>query len=48
MDVNKTPDIGELAPPIKAITAAGEPFELADALGGYQVIWFFPRANTPG
>ena len=48
MDVNRQPEIGEPAPPIKAITATGDPFDLADRLGAYVVIWFFPRANTPG
>ena len=48
VDVNRQPEIGEIAPPIKATTATGEPFDLAEHLGGYVVIWVFPRANTPG
>ena len=47
MDVNRQPEVGETAPPIEATTATGELFDLADHLGGFAVIWFFPRANTP-
>jgi hypothetical protein len=46
--VKRQPEVGEPAPPIAATTATGDSFDLADALGGYAVIWFFPRANTPG
>jgi peroxiredoxin len=46
--VKRQPEAGEPAPPIEATTATGDHFNLADALGGYAVIWFFPRANTPG
>ena len=48
MDANRQPEIGEFAPPINATTATGGSFDLHDQLGGYVVIWFFPRANTPG
>ena len=48
MNVSKQPEIGEPAPPIEATTATGDAFDLAEHLGGYVVIWFFPRANTPG
>jgi peroxiredoxin len=48
VDPAKLPEIGETAPHIDALTATGDTFDLADHLGGYAVIWFFPRANTPG
>jgi peroxiredoxin len=48
MDVNRQPEIGEPAPPIKATTATGETFNFAEHLGHYVVIWFFVRSNTPG
>ena len=48
MNVNRQPEVGEPAPPINAIAATGEPFDLAEYVGGYVVIWFFPRATTPG
>jgi len=48
MDVSKQPEVGEAAPLFKATTATGDVFDLADQLGHYVVIWFFPRANTPG
>ena len=46
--MSRQPEVGEPAPPIKAATATGGEFNLAAGLGGYAVIWFFPRANTPG
>ena len=48
MDSNRQPGVGGLAPPINATTATGIRFDLGDHRGGYVVIWFFPRANTPG
>jgi len=44
----KQPEVGEPAPPINGTTAIGEAFDLGDHVGHYVVIWFFPRANTPG
>ncbi len=41
-------EVGEAAPPIQATTASGQQFDLADLLGSYVVVWFFPRAMTPG
>ena len=43
-----SPEVGDVAPPIVATTATREQFDLAGLLGGYVVIWFFPRAMTPG
>jgi peroxiredoxin len=48
MNANKQPQVGQSAPPINATTATGTHFELADCVGSYVVIWFFPRAMTPG
>lgn len=39
---------GEPAPPIDAETATGDRFALSDHLGMWAVVYFFPRANTPG
>jgi thioredoxin-dependent peroxiredoxin len=48
VNANWQPEVGQAAPPISATTATGDRFELADTLGSYVVIWFFPRAMTPG
>jgi peroxiredoxin Q/BCP len=42
------PQIGEAAPPIEAETAGGSHFSLADQAGKWVVVYFYPRANTPG
>jgi peroxiredoxin Q/BCP len=39
---------GDTAPELAAATATGEHFDLADHLGSWVVIYFYPRANTPG
>ena len=39
---------GLLAPPFAATTTRGEPFRLEDHRGRYVVIYFYPRAFTPG
>ncbi len=46
--MHQQPEVGRPAPPIKATTATGALFDLAEQRGGYVVIWFFPRAGTPG
>jgi peroxiredoxin len=48
VDALRQPEVGEEAPAIHATTATGDTFDLADLLGSYVVIWFFPRAMTPG
>lgn len=48
VDSRSQPEVGEAAPSITATTATGDSFDLADLLGSYVVIWFFPRAMTPG
>lgn len=47
-DAPRQPEVGEVAPPIVATTTTGEPFDLAGLRGSYVVVWFFPRAMTPG
>jgi len=42
------PDVGDLAPPIEAATATGGRFSLAEQIGSWVVVYFYPRANTPG
>lgn len=42
------PEVGQSAPPIEATATGGAPFSLAAHLGSWVVIYFYPRANTPG
>jgi peroxiredoxin Q/BCP len=42
------PGVGDQAPPIDAETADGIRFSLADQAGRWVVVYFYPRANTPG
>jgi peroxiredoxin Q/BCP len=39
---------GDPAPPISATATGDGPFSLADARGKWVVVYFYPRANTPG
>ena len=39
---------GDKAPPIHLQTAAGEDFDLASLKGKKVVLYFYPRASTPG
>ena len=39
---------GDKAPPIHLQTDAGEDFDLADVKGKKVVLYFYPRASTPG
>lgn len=48
MAENKMPVVGELAPTIDAPTATGERFRLEEHRGSWVVVYFYPRANTPG
>lgn len=45
---NKMPAPGEVAPALDAPTATGGRFTLAEHLGSWVVVYFYPRANTPG
>ena len=44
----RTPEIGKAAPVIEATTATSEHFSLSALRGQWVVIYFYPRANTPG
>jgi peroxiredoxin Q/BCP len=48
MNSRSMPSVGESAPDIDAATATGGRFSLAEQLGTWVVVWFYPRANTPG
>ena len=39
---------GDTAPPIRLLTDTGEKFDLADLHGRTVVLFFYPRADTPG
>ena len=39
---------GDKAPPIQLNTDTGEPFRLADLKGKKVVLYFYPKADTPG
>jgi peroxiredoxin Q/BCP len=39
---------GDKAPEIKLQTETGEPFQLSKLKGKKVVLYFFPRADTPG
>ena len=39
---------GDRAPEIRLKTDAGEDFQLADLKGRRLVLYFFPKADTPG
>jgi peroxiredoxin Q/BCP len=42
------PQPGENAPDFEALTDAGEPIKLSDFRGKDVVLYFYPRADTPG
>lgn len=42
------PRVGAPAPTIDGLTSASAHFCTADHSGSWLVVWFFPRANTPG
>ena len=39
---------GDAAPAIRADNDAGQPFDLAGLKGKNVVLYFFPKADTPG
>ena len=47
-DTIPMPNVGDVAPPIDAETAGGGRFDLAAQAGKWVVVYFYPRANTPG
>jgi len=42
------PAVGEPAPEIDADTTQGEHLTLSEKRGSWVVVYFYPRANTPG
>ncbi len=42
------PEVGQAAPALEAPTATGGRFSLAERAGHWTVVYFYPRANTPG
>ena len=42
------PSVGELAPDFEAITDEGKSMRLSDHQGTVVVLYFYPRADTPG
>jgi hypothetical protein len=39
---------GVAAPDFEALDHRGEPVRMSDFRGRYVVLWFFPKADTPG
>ncbi len=39
---------GDRAPDVEVRTDTGEPFRLSQLRGRKAVLYFFPKANTPG
>jgi peroxiredoxin Q/BCP len=39
---------GDTAPAIRADDDGGQPFDLAKLKGKHVVLYFFPKADTPG
>jgi peroxiredoxin Q/BCP len=48
MNELRMPEVGETAPPLSMPTATGDTFDLADHRGQWVVVYFYPKANTPG
>lgn len=48
MSPSEIPEVGAVAPAIKAPTTGGAEFDLAAQRGKWVVVYFYPRANTPG
>lgn len=40
--------VGDVAPDFKARAHTGEEVRLADLRGSTVVMWFYPKADTPG
>ena len=40
--------VGDAAPAIDAPSAIGEHFSLAEHAGEWVIVFFYPKANTPG
>ncbi len=46
--VNTVLQVGETAPDFSLLTDTGETLRLSDLRGRTVVLYFFPRADTPG
>lgn len=44
----QVPEAGEAAPAIHAEITGGGTFDLSEHRGSWVVVYFYPRANTPG
>ncbi|MCI0772511.1 MAG: redoxin domain-containing protein, partial [Chloroflexi bacterium] len=44
----KLPQAGDLAPEFELLTDSGETVRLSDYRGKKLVLFFYPRADTPG
>jgi peroxiredoxin Q/BCP len=42
------PEVGDIAPAIDEAVTQGGRFTLAEQAGKWVVVYFYPRANTPG
>lgn len=47
-ETQPTPAVGDPAPAIDEPVTQGGRFSLTDNLGKWVVVYFYPRANTPG
>ena len=41
-------EVGQQAPDFSALAHTGETVSLSDLAGKYIVLWFYPKADTPG
>lgn len=48
MERPRMPQPGEEAPPIRAQATGDGMFDLSEQRGKWVVVYFYPRANTPG
>lgn len=48
MPETSMPEVGSPAPAIRATTTNSGDFDLAEQTGKWVVVYFYPRANTPG
>lgn len=48
MTESRIPAVGEMAPPIAAAVTGDGQFDLSAQRGTWVVVYFYPRANTPG
>ena len=47
-DPSAMPAVGDTAPEIDHADTQGGRFRLSDHRGSWVVVYFYPRANTPG